>query len=304
MPARFFSRHPLALATSLTLVAASTGCVSTEKYNALRIERDGLNESLARAASDARASEAKAASWKTQLDQLMANSGNSSGLISNLTERNSQLTRDLADITAKYNDAVQKIGSAGVMLTPELTSALTSFAEQNPNLVEFDEKRGTVKFKSDLTFASGDAQLQPAAQQAIAKFAEILNSDAAKGYELMVAGHADTQKVSAGTMSRGHKDNWYLSSHRALSVAEALQKQGVAPARIGAVGYGEYRPIADNATKAGMAQNRRVEVLILPTQITNAPQAAPAASGTGGGAIATERPAANTDQRDDADNMK
>src|SRR5690606_14894809 len=139
----------------------------------------------------------------------------------------------------KYNDAISRIG-AGSPLPIELSNELTRFADQNPDLVDFDAKRGTVKFKSDLTFASGDAQLQPGARDAITKFAAILNSPAARGYELLVCGHADTQPVSAGTQARGHKDNWHLSSHRALSVAEALQKQGVEPKRIGAVGYGQF----------------------------------------------------------------
>jgi chemotaxis protein MotB len=252
----------------LALGLLSTGCVSQEKYNALRLERDGLNEQMARAQQDSTTARAQAASWKSQLDQLMANGGSRDGLTQNLMTQNTDLQKQLADVTAKYNDALGRIGQ-GAPLPVELSNELTTFADQNPGLVEFDAKTGTVKFKSDLTFSSGDAALQPNALTAINKFATILNSQAAKGYELLVAGHADTQKVSAGTMARGHKDNWYLSSHRALSVAEALQKDGVSSKRIGAVGYGEYRPIASNDTKAGMAMNRRVEVLILPQQIAD-----------------------------------
>jgi hypothetical protein len=69
------------------------------------------------------------------------------------------------------------------------------------------------------------------------------------------------------TIRSGHKDNWYLSAHRAISVSEALQKDGVNPARLGVMGYADQHPIADNSTTGGRAQNRRVEVLILPTQI-------------------------------------
>ena len=258
----------------IALGLISTGCVSQEKYNALRLERDGLNEQLARASQDAAVAQQKAASYKMAADQALAQTGGGTALVANLTKQNADLTRELAEVTAKYNDALGRIGAGGP-LPVALTNELTQFADQNPNLVEFDEKRGTVKFKSDLTFNSGDATVQPQALAAINKFAEILKSPAAKGYELLVAGHADNQKVSAGTASRGHKDNWYLSSHRALSVADALQKTGIDSKRIGAVGYGEHRPIASNDTKAGMAQNRRVEVLILPQQITdNAPTAA------------------------------
>lgn len=256
-------RHFLGIAAIGLL---STGCISQDKYNALRIERDGLNEQLARAQQDSSTARAQAASWKAQLDQIMSGNSGTAGLLGNQSQQIANLTAQLNDITQKYNDALGRIGQ-GQPLPAQLTNELTAFADQNPDLVEFDAAKGTVKFKSDLTFNSGDAQLKPEAVNAIERFSRILNSASAAGYELMVCGHADNQKVSAGTAQRGHKDNWYLSSHRALSVAEALQKQGVDSKRIGAVGYGEFRPIADNSTKQGMAANRRVEVLILPSQI-------------------------------------
>ena len=76
------------------------------------------------------------------------------------------------------------------------------------------------------------------------------------------------------TINAGHKDNWYLSSHRAISVSNELQKNGVNPARIGVVGYADQRPVMANSSAAGQQQNRRVEVLILPNQVRNAPAVA------------------------------
>lgn len=280
--------------SALGLVSA--GCVNQDKYNAIRLERDGLRERLESAQQDAITARTQAASWKAQLDQINQGSGGMAALVDNQTKQISNLQTQLADITAKYNDALNRIGQ-GSPLPANLTNALTTFADQNPDIVEFDAERGTVKFKSDLTFASGDATLTPSAVSALDKFSKILNSPAAAGYELMVCGHADNQKVSAPTMSKGHKDNWYLSAHRALSVAESLQKQGISPKRIGAVGYGEYRPVADNSTKAGMALNRRVEVLILPTQISDAVQSAPAAA-----TPAAERAAVQVQRNDESMN--
>jgi chemotaxis protein MotB len=84
----------------------------------------------------------------------------------------------------------------------------------------------------------------------------------------MVAGHTDSTRVSRPeTIQAGHKDNWYLSAHRAIAVAEELQKQGVNGQRLGVIGYADKRPVAGNDTAAGRAQNRRVEVLILPTTV-------------------------------------
>jgi chemotaxis protein MotB len=168
-------------------------------------------------------------------------------------------------------------------LGPALTDALTAFASQNPDLVEFDASRGVVKFKSDVTFAVGDATVTPKAKEVLARFGSILNASGADGYELLVAGHTDSTPVTnEATKRRGHFNNWYLSAHRAIAVGGELVADGVSAKRMGVVGYADERPIASNATEAGKAQNRRVEVLILPTSLH--------VGGTGAVAAAEPRP--------------
>ena len=113
----------------------------------------------------------------------------------------------------------------------------------------------------------------------IDRFAKILNSSGASGYELLVAGHTDNQPVhNSATIAAGHKNNWYLSAHRAISVGDELMKNGVNSARLGVVGYADQRPVASNASAGGQQQNRRVEVLILPSTVRNANPAMTAGS--------------------------
>jgi chemotaxis protein MotB len=154
-----------------------------------------------------------------------------------------------------------------------LNNELTAFAQENPDLVDFDSARGTVKFKSDVVFAVGDATLTGKAKEVIDRFAKILNSANASQYELLIAGHTDNQPVrNRATIAAGNKDNWYLSSHRAISVGDELMKNGVNQARVGVIGYADQRPIASNSSPTGQQQNRRVEVLILPNAV-HSPQA-------------------------------
>jgi chemotaxis protein MotB len=88
----------------------------------------------------------------------------------------------------------------------------------------------------------------------------------------LIAGHTDNQRVSnPATVRAGHLDNWYLSAHRAITVGAEMRKDNVNPQRIAVVGYADQRPIASNSSEAGKAQNRRVEVLILPTTVKSAP---------------------------------
>jgi len=64
---------------------------------------------------------------------------------------------------------------------------------------------------------------------------------------------------------RTHPDNWYLSVHRAVAVQKELARAGLAPARIGTMGFSEYHPVEPNAPgNKGNGANRRVEIWIVP----------------------------------------
>jgi chemotaxis protein MotB len=199
---------------------------------------------------------------------MKGNGDTKEAVIANLTSQNGQLQGQLDELNRRYNEAIGKVGQLGTALPIPLTNELTAFAAANPDLVDFDSTRGIVKFKSDLTFALGSADLKPEARSAIARFATIVNGSAASGYELLVAGHTDNIPVTnPATKSAGHKDNWYLSAHRAIAVGQELIGQRTSPQRIGVIGYADQRPTASNDSDAGRSKNRRVEVLILPTTV-------------------------------------
>ena len=79
----------------------------------------------------------------------------------------------------------------------------------------------------------------------------------------MISGHTDTDPISNARFP----SNWELSSTRALTFMKYLLSinQDLNPARFSAIGYGEYRPIANNDTAEGKQTNRRVEILIART---------------------------------------
>jgi chemotaxis protein MotB len=252
-----------------------TGCVSQDQYNALKLDRDRMAEQLVSAQRDASQAKSAADAYKNQIDQLAAAGPTKDALVLNLTQENSSLKAQNDELNRRYQELLARPATAGNALPAPLTNALTAFAQQNPDLVDFDSARGIVKFKSDVVFNVGDATLTAKAREVIDRFASILNSASASQYELLVAGHTDNAPVhNQATINAGHKDNWYLSAHRAISVSNELQRTGVSSSRIGVVGYADQHPIASNASESGKQQNRRVEVLILPTTVRGA--AAPA----------------------------
>jgi outer membrane protein OmpA-like peptidoglycan-associated protein len=113
-----------------------------------------------------------------------------------------------------------------------------------------------ITFKSDVLFATNSEALKAGSYDEISRVAQVLNQYPET--TIMIAGHTD----STGSDTY----NQQLSEQRAMSVKNALAGQGVNPARMSAVGYGESKPIADNNTESGRQTNRRVAITITPRQ--------------------------------------
>jgi chemotaxis protein MotB len=125
--------------------------------------------------------------------------------------------------------------------------------------VKFDPSAGTitVTLPDAILFASGQASLKSATIAPLDHILSVLRQKYA-GRHIDVVGHTDSEPIKKSPW----KDNWELSAERALSVTRYLTERGVAADRVRAVGCGEARPIASNATAAGKAKNRRVEIVV------------------------------------------
>lgn len=143
---------------------------------------------------------------------------------------------------------------------------LESIAEQIRD--QFDGLLGDGQFKvranemwlelelsSSLLFPSGDAIPHQDAFDIIEKISNIL---APYDNPVQVEGFTDNRPISTAQ----YPTNWELSASRAASIVRLLAIDGVKPERLAAVGYGEFRPIADNTDAVGRARNRRVVLVI------------------------------------------
>jgi outer membrane protein OmpA-like peptidoglycan-associated protein len=120
------------------------------------------------------------------------------------------------------------------------------------------EERGTViTLSGSVLFPSDKAELLPEAQQRLAEVAKALNSQSPNA-QIVIEGHSD---------GKGSKTyNLELSARRAEAVRNYLVTQGIASNRISSQGLGFSHPISDNKTAEGRANNRRVEIVVQPTQ--------------------------------------
>ena len=126
----------------------------------------------------------------------------------------------------------------------------------------------TVDILDRILFDSGEAQLKPEGQEVLRKVAGVLAQYPNR--RVHVIGHTDNVPIRAGARSR-FPSNWELSTARAVSAVRFLTEQaGVDARRLGAVGYGEFRPLADNATPEGRAKNRRIALVVLSDELVGA----------------------------------
>lgn len=123
---------------------------------------------------------------------------------------------------------------------------------------ELNNLQLVLRISDNALFASGSAELRPEARNLALAIADMLT--AFPQYEVVVSGHTDNVPINNARF----RDNWDLSTARALNFMKILlSNEGNDPARFSSIGYGEYRPVADNDTPEGRALNRRVEVSII-----------------------------------------
>ncbi|UCD82646.1 MAG: OmpA family protein [Desulfobacterales bacterium] len=122
--------------------------------------------------------------------------------------------------------------------------------------VSVEQDQVTIRMMGEATFDTGQAMLKKEFVPLLLKIGEVLSKT--RG-EIIIAGHTDNVPLRGGPF----KSNLGLSMARAGSVAEFLLKStAIDPRRLSTMGFGEYRPLADNDTEQGRQKNRRVEIIV------------------------------------------
>ena len=141
-------------------------------------------------------------------------------------------------------------------ISEKIMKAMSGLIDTDQIKVRRTDKWIEVEISSKILFQSGGALLQYEAVPVLVDLARILREFP---NSVRVEGFTDNQPIETEVFP----SNWELSAGRAASVVHLLTDEGVDPHRLAAIGYGEYRPIADNSTLEGRIRNRRVVVLIL-----------------------------------------
>ena len=141
-------------------------------------------------------------------------------------------------------------------ISDKIMEAMSGLIDTDQIQVRRTDKWIEVEISSKILFQSGGALLQYEAVPVLVDLARILRQFP---NSVRVEGFTDNLPISTDVFP----SNWELSAARAASVVHLFTDEGVDPTRLAAIGYGEYRPIADNRTPQGRIRNRRVVVFIL-----------------------------------------
>lgn len=167
-----------------------------------------------------------------------------------------ELTPDISDVvdrTEVTDAAMDRLDEVQQALDAALTEAgLTDLVDQRR------EDRGLVVSvaSDDVLFALGSTEISAVGAKVIATVSGTLDDF---DNEVMVEGHTDDLPLA-----RGSYTNWNLSTDRAVAVVSRMIDRHRFPAdRLGALGYGEYRPLVENSGSSNRARNRRVDFVVL-----------------------------------------
>jgi chemotaxis protein MotB len=118
--------------------------------------------------------------------------------------------------------------------------------------------RMLVKLPDNVLFDPGRTDIKAAGKDAIAQLTSALQAIA--GRKFQVAGHTDDTPIHTAKFP----SNWELSTARAVVVVNFMIKSGMEPPRLSAAGFADTDPVASNEAPEGKAQNRRIEIELLP----------------------------------------
>jgi len=122
--------------------------------------------------------------------------------------------------------------------------------------VEVTDKGLAIRISDPVGFATGADQLEPKLREVLTGMLDIIQDIPDR--DIRVEGHTDNVPISTARFP----SNWELSAARSLSVVKLFYQGGEDPAKLSAVGYGEFRPLVPNTSAQNMKKNRRIEIFV------------------------------------------
>ncbi len=257
----------------LALLAASS-CVTQKTYDALKAERDELDTNVTEKNAAIAEFERKQRKLDDQNRELAGSLALEQDKVKDLTTRIERMTADIAAATkdkSRLQASVEEMtralaelekrraeAEARVQEFKNLLARFRALIDAGKLKVKMVDGRMVVVLATDILFASGSASLSKEGKNAIAEVAQVLSSIPKRSFQ--VEGHTDNVPIATAQ----YPSNWELASGRAITVVKTMIEAGLSDTRVSAASYGDTRPLAANSSAEAKANNRRIEITIVP----------------------------------------
>lgn len=168
---------------------------------------------------------------------------------------NQALPSDVQQRTLKQQQAIEEQAHM-TEVASNLLDVMAPLVKEGKVRVTQSRRGVSIEINANVLFAEGQAVLEPQSLTVLRAVAQHLSKEP---FNLEITGHTDNIPIRNSVFA----SNWELSAMRATSVVRLLAENGIAPARLFAIGREASQPIASNQTPEGRARNRRVELMIL-----------------------------------------
>jgi chemotaxis protein MotB len=246
---------------TLALAAiVSTACVSKGDYELLQKDRDKLKAELASTQQKLNETETARQATARELQKLIdVRDGLQRDLQGASTEKASlkssvdEMQRAMQELAARKAEADKRIAEF-----KSLAERFKKLIDAGKLRVKTVDGRMVVELATDILFDSGSASLSKGGKAAIIEVATVLKDIPDRSFQ--IEGHTDDVPMKGGA----YASNWELASARAINVVKALVEGQMAPERLSAASFSQFKPAKANDTKEGKAANRRIEIVLVP----------------------------------------
>lgn len=229
-------------------IAAVTACKPSRKDLLAQVE--SLQGELD---TTKKSAQAKEKTLQNRIDELEMEIADRDKTIAALEADKSTMEGELAELREEQAKRRKELETY-----KSLFARLKKLIDAGTIKVVFRKGRMIVQLASAVLFDSGQTKLKDAGKAALDELTDAFQS--INDRDLLVAGHTDNVPIRGGRF----KSNWDLSTARAVQVVNYMIEKGFPAQHLGASGFGEFDPVGDNETEEGRANNRRIEIMIMP----------------------------------------
>ncbi len=230
-------------------------CVSKSQYMALEKDLSGTRNKLK--------------NTETGRDKCAENLEETNALYKGLEDDNRKLSHEIdllllelekgKSLIKLQEGMIDKMGETKNKIEADLKEQI---ANQEIKLEEMEGKL-KVSFIDKILFGSGRVKIKERGKKALLKVADSLKSS---NQNIVVQGHTDNVPIGS-VLQNKYPTNWELSAVRATTIVRFfLDEGGLDPQRFSASGFGDCQPVASNDNEEGRSQNRRIEIILVPSR--------------------------------------